>query len=250
MIRAENISISYGQKALLRSLDLTLEEGSMTALIGANGSGKSSLMRVLNGLQIPTNGTVFWGNRPLGNINRSEKVKIAGSIYSSFARVEGFKVYDLVALGRSAHTGFFGQLKVEDHEVIQNSLEKVGLAKHSEDQILTLSDGEFRKALLAKLLAQDTDILFLDEPTAHLDLPAALEFVEVLRDLANQGKTIVFSTHHLPLAFKMTDQIVLLDGKGEVAVGPPEDMTTHHMICDFLKTEKIRIVDGNLILDV
>ena len=235
---------------MLKAFDLTVKAGSITALIGSNGSGKSSLMRVLNGLQVPNRGTVFWDQVQLESIDRAARVDLAGSIYSSFSRVEGFKVYDLVALGRSGHTGFFGKLRSIDHVEIEKAIEKVGLSSLSSKEISTLSDGEFRKALLAKLLAQSTELLFLDEPTAHLDLPAALEFVEVLKELANQDKTIIFSTHHLPLAFKMADQIVLLDGKGESAIGPPEYITTHPMIQDFLKTEKIKIVSGNLILDI
>ena len=110
MIKANDISISYGQKQVLKAFDLTVKAGSITALIGSNGSGKSSLMRVLNGLQVPNRGTVFWDQVQLESIDRAARVDLAGSIYSSFSRVEGFKVYDLVALGRSGHTGFFGKL--------------------------------------------------------------------------------------------------------------------------------------------
>jgi iron complex transport system ATP-binding protein len=250
MIECQDISIGYGQKTLVESLNLSLPAGTVSALIGSNGAGKSSLLRVLNGLQEASRGSVKWKGRALQGISRAERARMASSVYSSFSRVEGFSVRDLVALGRSNYTGFFGRLSQSDYEAVDRSIGIVGLSKIAGKEITTLSDGEFRKALLAKLLAQDTDILFLDEPTSHLDLPAALEFVQVLRQLASRGKTILFSTHHLALAFKMADQIILLDGMGNSAVGTPSQMTNHAMICDFLRTDKIKISEGNLIIDL
>lgn len=235
---------------LLRDFNMTAKPGAIIAMIGANGAGKSSLMRVLNGLQVPNSGTVKWNGRNLQELPRSEKAKTAGSIYSEFVRVEGFTVYDLVALGRSGHTGIFGKLHRNDRFVIEESIHKVRLETFTQKEVATLSDGEFRRALLAKLLAQQTEILFLDEPTAHLDLPSAVEFVGLLKGLANQGKTIILSTHHLPIAFKMADQVILLNGKGSYALGSPEEIHTHSMLNDFLPSEKIKLVDGNLILDL
>ncbi|MCZ4409171.1 ABC transporter ATP-binding protein [Cryomorphaceae bacterium 1068] len=250
MIQTEKISVGYGAKILVKELDLLLPKGSVTAFIGSNGSGKSSLMRVLNGLQEPLSGKVSWDGRNLSDFDRKEKAKVAASLYSNFARVEGFTVAELVALGRSNFTGFFGKLSAQDHDKIDEVIETVGITSLKEKELTTLSDGEFRKAMLAKLLAQDTDILFLDEPTTHLDLPAALDFVQVLKNLAIQGKTIVMSTHHLALAFKMADHILLFDGNGKAAFGNAERMMNHELLCGFLKTDKIRVENGNLLFDI
>lgn len=250
MIEAHKISVGYGSRILVDELDLTLPKGSVTAFIGSNGSGKSSLMRVLNGLQAPLSGKVSWNERDISDFDRKEKAKVAASLYSNFSRVEGFSVSELVALGRSNFTGFFGKLSTEDYEKIDESIEIVGIESLKEKELTTLSDGEFRKAMLAKLLAQDTDILFLDEPTTHLDLPAALDFVQVLKNLAHKGKTIVMSTHHLALAFKMADHILLFDGEGKTAFGNADQMMNHELLCGFLKTDKVRVENGNLLFDI
>lgn len=250
MIEAHKISVGYGSRILVEELDLTLPKGSVTAFIGSNGSGKSSLMRVLNGLQEPLSGKVSWNERDISDFDRKEKAKVAASLYSNFSRVEGFTVAELVALGRSNFTGFFGKLSAQDHRKIDEAIETVGIGSLKEKELTTLSDGEFRKAMLAKLLAQDTDILFLDEPTTHLDLPAALDFVQVLKRLALRGKTIVMSTHHLALAFKMADHILLFDGDGKAAFGNADEMMNHELLCGFLKTDKIRVENGNLFFDI
>jgi len=250
MIEANEISVGYGSRVLVKDLDLLLPKGSVTAFIGSNGSGKSSLMRVLNGLQDPLSGKVSWNGRPISEFDRKEKANIAASLYSNFSRVEGFTVTELVALGRSNFTGFFGKLSDHDNEKIAEAIAIVGIVSLKEKELTTLSDGEFRKAMLAKLLAQDTDILFLDEPTTHLDLPAALDFVQVLKTLALKGKTIVMSTHHLALAFKMADHILLLDGNGKAAFGNATKMMNHELLCGFLKTDKIRVENGNLLFDL
>jgi iron complex transport system ATP-binding protein len=250
MIEARAIRVGYGSKILVENLNLHLPKGSVTAFIGSNGAGKSSLMRVLNGLQAPLSGEVFWNGKLLSEFHRKERANYAASLYSNFARVEGFTVKELVALGRSNHTGFFGKLSKTDFEKVGQSIEIVGISELTDKELTTLSDGEFRKAMLAKLLAQDTEILFLDEPTTHLDLPAALDFVAVLKTLAASGKTIVMSTHHLALAFKMADHVLLFDGNGKAAFGNATEMMNHELLCGFLKTNKIRVENGNLLFDL
>ncbi len=250
MIRASEISISYGSRLLIEGLDLALESGSMTAIIGSNGSGKSSLMRVLNGIQDPVKGSVQWDGREVKELSIREKAMISASLYSEFARVEGFSVRDLISLGRSHYTGFLGRLSAKDKSRVEEAAQATGIQDLLDQNIISLSDGEFRKAMLAKLLAQDSEILFLDEPTSHLDLPAALEFLTLLKQQGANGKTIVLTTHQLPLAFKMADMVLLLDGMGRFAFGPPSEIMEHELLCHFLKTDKIRIKDGNLLIQI
>lgn len=250
MIAAEKISIGYDSRSLIRDLNFELPSGSILSIIGSNGSGKSSLIRVLNGLQEPNQGGVKWKGESLSAISPRERVKAAASLYSNFSRVEGFSVRDLVSLGRTPYTDFFGRLKAKDREMVDYAMTETGISDFADKAIRDLSDGEFRKAMLAKLLAQDTDILFLDEPTTHLDLPAAIEFASLLKKMAGRGKTVIFSTHHLSLAFKMSNSVLLLDGKGEWAMGDAEEIMSHELLCHFLKTDKIRVENGDLKFDL
>jgi iron complex transport system ATP-binding protein len=248
-IELQDIKIAYAERVLIENLNLQLAEGEILAVIGSNGSGKSSLLRALAGLQLPNMGEVRWKGVSLEKLSHSQRPLIAGSFFSNFVRVNGFTVEDLVALGRQPYTGLFGKLRREDWNKVHAAIERVGLVSYRQRQIAELSDGEFQKAMLAKLLAQDTPLLILDEPTTHLDLPAAVEFMGLLRSLAKEKKTIVFSTHQLSLAFQMVERILLLNGAGEYALGSPEEIGRHELLCGFLKTNKIRIENRNLIFD-
>jgi iron complex transport system ATP-binding protein len=250
LIRLNNISIGYDARLLVRDLSFDQPKGSVLTVIGSNGSGKSTLLRTLHGLQPPESGEVFWDGRNLSSIDRKERTRLAAGLYGDFARVEGFSVWDLVALGRSPYTDFFGKLGKEDQERIHEAIMAVGIEGFERKQIVELSDGEFRKAMLAKMLAQDTELLILDEPTTHLDLPAALEFVSLLKDLSRSGKTIVMSTHHLALGFKLSDSMLLLDGLENWALGSPREIMEHELLCHFLKTNKIKVEDGNLFYEL
>ncbi len=253
-IAAKNIEIAYSghaqNRVLLRDFDLELHPGDLLAVIGANGAGKSSLLRVLAGLQEPQSGHVKWQGRDLTDIPRRERPRLAAGLFSDFARVPGLTVFDLVALGRQPYAGLFGGLSFQDHTSITKAMDMTGVAHLAGDQVIHLSDGEFKKALLAKLLAQDTPILILDEPAAHLDVPAAIELMVLMRSLvADLGKTVVFTSHELAMVFQMVDQVLLLGGNGDYALGAPDYISKHAMMCAFLKTDRVRFENGNLIMN-
>lgn len=253
-VAAKNIEIAYADNAqkrvLLRDFDLELHPGDLLAVIGANGTGKSSLLRVMAGLQQPQSGHVRWQGRKLSEIPRRERPRLAAALFSDFARVPGLTVFDLVALGRQPYAGLFGGLASQDHASIAKALDMTGITPLADEQVTRLSDGEFQKTLLAKLLAQDTPILILDEPAAHLDVPAALELMVLLRSLvADLGKTVLFTSHELAMVFQMVDRVLLLGGNGDFALGAPEYISKHALMCDFLKTDRVRFENGNLIMN-
>lgn len=253
-IEVRNITIEYaatsGNRVILKDFNLQAEAGEVIAFIGSNGTGKSSLLRVLSGLQEPSAGTVLWNETNLSEIPISIRPTHLSNLFSNYARVDGFTVFDLVSLGRQPYLGVFGKMKPEDHSVIAESLIKVGMQDFANNQLGTLSDGEFRKAMLAKMLAQNAPIMILDEPTTHLDLPSSVEFLKLIRKLAKEEqKTILLSSHNLSLIFKMADRIVLLGESGDYAIGSPAEIANHELMCGFLKTPDVFFENGNLIFN-
>ena len=199
-----------------RNLTFSLYEGEMVCMLGPNGCGKSTLLRTLAGLQPALAGTYS-----LSSVNnQSERSKSIALVLTERLSMDNTTVHDVVAMGRYPYTSFLGGLTEEDEEIIQHSLQQVGFGDLAEAVCSTFfnahSDGEKQRILIAKALAQQTPIILLDEPTAHLDLPHRILVLRLLRKLAHeQGKTILISTHELDLALALSDRILLMSpGKG------------------------------------
>lgn len=208
MIRCENITIGYGSRVIQRDLTFTLADGTMTALLGANGCGKSTLLRTLAGLQPVLSGTYsLSGEAGL----TAERSKLLALVLTERISVESATVTDVVAMGRYPYTSFLGTLTAADRRIVREAMEQVGVADLADTYYNDHSDGEKQRILIAKALAQQTPVILLDEPTAHLDLPSRIRTLNLLRDIAhNQGKTILISTHELDLALRSADNILLM----------------------------------------
>lgn len=208
-------------KAVGCALDFELFAGEVTCLLGRNGAGKSTLIKTLCGIIPPLRG----------------KMDIRGSIgmvLTEKTNAGGLTVYDLVSLGRYRHTGYFGTLKAEDHTIIKEALEAVGIAGKSSAYVSELSDGERQKAMVAKALAQETPIIVLDEPTAFLDVTSRVEMMLLLRTLAHdKGKAILISTHDLDNAVKWGDRLWLMDEKTALRSGTPEELNASGTLDEF-----------------
>lgn len=213
-ISTNNLTIGYqntrgGEPTIIqRNLSFSLRAGEMVCMLGPNGCGKSTLLRTLAGLQDDIRCTK-------DNV-RCTKDKIA-LVLTERLSMENTTVHDVVALGRYPYTSFLDGLSQEDEQIITNSLEQVGIDAEAMDTFYNAhSDGEKQRILIAKALAQQTPIIFLDEPTAHLDLPHRILILRLLRRLAHeQGKTILISTHELELALSLSDRILLMYPKGK-----------------------------------
>jgi len=254
-LSAKNITISYpsGKTAIepVKNLSLDVEKGELLFVIGVNGSGKSTLLRTLAGLQEPASGEVSWKGVPLVKIPINERPLQTAYMFSQYNRVEGMKVLDLVALGRHPYTGRFGKVDESDLAICMEVLKKVGLGDYSQRNTTSLSDGEFKKALLAKLLAQQCPLMILDEPTTHLDLPSELNFLKLLKSESRQsGRTVVLSTHNLQAALKLADRILILGRDSEYSLGTPDEIASGELMCGFLQSNELAIKDGNLIYNV
>lgn len=208
-----DLTIGYEHKVVQSHINLTLEQGQLVALLGPNGSGKSTLLRTLAGLQPALGGQILVNGVDVSPMSPAERAKQQALVLAESETLDASTVMDIVALGRYPYTSFLGRLTDEDKTIIQQSLESVGLP-YSSTPLLpysSLSTGNQSRVLIAKALAQQTPIILLDEPTAHLDLPGRVQLFELLRRLAHeQQKLILISTHELNLALRCSDHILLL----------------------------------------
>jgi iron complex transport system ATP-binding protein len=230
---------------LLPHLKACAYEGELIAVIGQNGIGKSTLLRTITGLQDNLGGTVNINGKTIKSYSRIDFARNIGYISTEPVRVANMKVFDLVALGRYPHTDWLGKLKSEDQKIIMNAIEKVGMQLFVNRYINELSDGERQRAMIARVLAQDTDLLVMDEPTAFLDIKSKYEIVHLLHDLSKKrGKTIIFSTHDLNIAVSEADKIwlILKDSFNE---GAPEDLIISGAFNVLFKDSLVRFNQGD-----
>jgi len=230
VIETKNLSIGYflrgrRRKVVHDGLDLQLFPGEVTCLLGLNGAGKSTLLRTLCGFQPPLGGEILLMGKPLSEYSQSDFALTVGVVLTEKTNAGGITVYELVSLGRHPYTGFFGQLKKQDRDIIEQSLEKTGIAHKADNYVSELSDGERQKAMIAKALAQQCPIILLDEPTAFLDVTSRIETMVLLHKLAvEQQKAILLSTHDLDLAIQMGDCLWLEEKSRPMNCGTPEDL--------------------------
>lgn len=213
-ISTNNLTIGYAQKVVQRNVSFSLLTGEMVCMLGPNGCGKSTLLRTLAGLQPAINGTLTIASSP-HHLNTSSLNNSIALVLTERLSLENTTVHDVVAMGRYPYTSFLGGLSATDEQVIEQALSAVGLEGTEHTFFNAHSDGEKQRALIAKAIAQETPIILLDEPTAHLDLPNRIRILQLLRQLAHQqGKTILISTHELDLAIQLSDRILLMSEQG------------------------------------
>ena len=199
-ISARHLSVGYGTKVVQPDLSFDLHKGEMVCMLGRNGCGKSTLLRTLAKLQPPLSGTFH--------------IDDVAVVLTDRLSLENTTIREVVAMGRYPYTSFLGTLTDEDQRIIDNAMEATG-CKQKNAMFNALSDGEKQRVLIAKALAQQTPVILLDEPTAHLDLPNRILILKLLRTLAHdRNKTILISTHELELALRLADRILLMSENG------------------------------------
>ena len=229
ILTTKNLSIGSSKKGktdiIQSGLDLQLRAGELVCLIGPNGSGKSTLLRTLTGLQKPLTGTTFIDGKDITKIKQNEKALMLALVLTERVDIENTTVYNLVALGRHPHSDWWGNVTDNEDAIIREAIEMVHMDHKMHQNINELSDGERQRAMIAKALAQDTPIIMLDEPTAHLDLPNRVEIMLLLHKLAHRTqKAILLSTHELDLALQAADRIWLISSDKGIESGVPEDL--------------------------
>lgn len=229
IIQTHDLTIGYvnrkGNYPVQIRLSLEVFQGEMVCLIGPNGCGKSTLLRTIAGLQPALRGEVCIDNLPLGKQSLSNKARLLSLVLTDRVEVSNLTVFNLVAMGRNPYTDWLGKLTDHDKELVHVALSQVHLEGYANRFINELSDGERQRAMIAKALVQDTPVILLDEPTAHLDINNRVEVMMLLHELARRtNKAIVLSTHELDLALQTADKLWLMIPKHGIAVGTPEDL--------------------------
>lgn len=212
MIELRDFSIGYGQRRLLEDVSVTIPSRNLTALIGRNGTGKSTLLRAVAGLNRNYSGHIDIDGKDIRSVVPDEIARMMALVTTERVRVSGLKCEDVVAIGRAPYTNWMGRLQEQDREIVAESLKAVGMEAYARRTMDRMSDGECQRVMIARALAQDTPVMLLDEPTSFLDLPNRYELCTLLAKLAHeQGKCILFSTHELDIALALSDSIALID---------------------------------------
>ncbi|WP_336250549.1 ABC transporter ATP-binding protein [Stomatohabitans albus] len=228
---AESLTCSIGQREIVTDINLHVEPHTMTAIVGVNGVGKSTLMRVLAGINPATSGRVLIDDVDIATVSPRARARMLAFVAQEEAAPEDLTLTEMISLGRLPHMMPWQVGGKEEKKIIATCLELVGLTHLADRECRQLSGGERRRAMLAKGFAQGTDLLLLDEPTNHLDVHHQIHLLQTMRE---SGRTIIATIHDLDLAMGWFDRIVILsDGKTLSAGSPESTMTTHNLDAAF-----------------
>lgn len=239
-----NLSIGYrsknDNKLVASNLTTKIYSEELTCLLGANGVGKSTLLRTLSAFQPKLGGEIRILGRALETYSDKELSRTFGVVLTDKCDIRNMTVRELVGMGRSPYTGFWGKLSKKDKRIVDDSLSLVHIQELASRMVHTLSDGERQKVMIAKALAQETPVIYLDEPTAFLDFPSKVEVMQLLHVLTRKThKTIFMSTHDLELALQIADRIWLMDRTNGVRTGTPEDLALRGHLSHFFARKGI-----------
>lgn len=228
---ADRLSLSYGDRQVVCDLDVEVPDGKITSIVGANACGKSTLLRGLSRLLRPSGGTVLLDGRAISTMPSREVARVLGLLPQSPVTPEGVSVADLVGRGRHPHQGAFRRWSSADEEAVARALEQTGTLDLAYRMVDELSGGQRQRVWIAMALAQQTDLLLLDEPTTYLDVSHQVEVLDLLADLnAMRGTTIVMVLHDLNLAARYSHHLMAMREGRLVACGTPAEVITSERV--------------------
>jgi len=231
MIKANNLKLCYDEKIILDDINLDIEKGKITALIGSNGCGKSTLIKAIARILSPKSGTVLMEDKDLLKMQSKEVSKLLAMLPQSSTAPDDLTIYDLVKQGRYPYHTLLSFWSKKDESIVLNSIEKMGLIDDKDKTLGNLSGGQRQRAWIALALTQDTEIILLDEPTNHLDIKYQLEILNILKELnEKENRTIVLVIHDINHALKYAHNIVALKDGDIFAQGPKEAIIDENLI--------------------
>ncbi len=227
MLQIQSLSVGYNDRLVLHDLNLDILPGQVLAVVGPNGTGKSTLIRTTSGVLKPCSGTVLVNGQDLTVMDFRQRARFMAVVPQAHALPDTFTVYQTVLLGRTPYLSWLGQSSALDHKCVRAALEQVGIADLAERRIGQLSGGEQQLVLLARALAQDTPVLLLDEPTSYLDIEHQSRILNLVRNLAVEtNRAVLMVIHDLNQAGLYADRIALLSEGSVYALGNPGDVLT------------------------
>ena len=217
VLRAEELTIGYstkkGNTVIANHVNFDLCKGQLIGLVGANGIGKSTLLRTLTKVQPAISGSIYLNEQRINEIDNVELAKMMSIVLTEPIASKNLSVYEVIALGRQPYTNWVGNLSAEDHEVINNAILLTNTDAIKHKKCYELSDGQLQKVMIARALAQETDLIILDEPTTHLDMYHKAFILNLLKQLTREtNKTILFSSHEIDLAIQLCDSMIVMTG--------------------------------------
>lgn len=229
-IELRDAGIGYGRNMLVSNACASFRPSSLTALIGRNGAGKSTLLRAIAGLRKFDEGGGYIEGQEIAKMSSASLARLISFVTTERTRIPYMDCRAIVAAGRSPYTDWRGQLTDADNEIVERSLDRVGMSRYASRSMIGMSDGECQRIMIARALAQNTPVILLDEPTSFLDLPGRWESVELLKELAQaEGKCIIYSTHELDIALRLADEIALI-ADGRLKVDAPESLKSEGIL--------------------
>lgn len=252
ILLTRDLAVGYDSRdPLLRQVNLAMYPGELVSLLGANGRGKSTLLRTLTGEQKPVSGTVTIDGLDIRHISARRRARLVSIVNTDRTAGAGLTVEQLVSMGRYPYTGYFGRLTDDDRRIVADAIAMTGLAVGLTRKMETLSDGERQKALIARAIAQQTPVIVLDEPTAFLDAAARIEMMQTLATLAHAllspadhsasgpaGRLVILSTHDIAPAVRLSDRLLLAMPDGTLLDDTPDTLAANPAALPALFTDR------------
>lgn len=244
ILHTTNLTIGYTHKSkstiIAKNVNINLPSGKLIGLIGANGIGKSTLLKTITGIIKPIDGKVFINEKTIEQFKSEELATQLSIVLTEHLPPSNLSVYEIVALGRQPYTNWLGTLSKEDKSKIEEAINLTEINSFQHKKHFEISDGQLQKTLIARALAQDTDLIILDEPTTHLDLVHKVTLLKLLQKLTHEtGKTILYSTHDIDLAIQLCDEMIVIT-ENEIHQNQPCQLIEEGIFNSIFKNENIQ----------
>ncbi|MGF1777635.1 Fe(3+) dicitrate ABC transporter ATP-binding protein FecE [Vibrio nomapromontoriensis] len=243
MLSVQHLQVAYGNNVIIDDLNLSIPKGKITALIGPNGCGKSTLLKTLARINKAKSGKVLLDNVALEQIPTKQLAQRLSLLPQIHTTPEGISVRKLVGYGRAPYTSHWGKLTADDQRIVEQSMASTGVTDLADTPVDSLSGGQQQRAWIAMIMAQDTDIVMLDEPTTYLDLSHQIDLMNLMHEMNRQGKTVIVVLHDLNQACRYCDHLIVLEKGKLIAQGTPENVFTESLLQQVFNLDAMVITD-------